>query len=198
MTIEQRFARLERANRQWRMAALAMGLVLVTGLLMAQSGMGLRPDVIQTRRLEVLNKKGDAVITLESANRGGRIVTTDNEGALFFEVGAGEVSIYNGHGQKLTRFSATKEGQGMIATYNSNGEGVVALGATKDGKGAFTTYNGEGQKLVSLSASDNGGAISVWNHTGQAVSTIRTDENGSGEVGAWNHDGKGRKLTPGD
>ena len=197
MTIEDRFEQLARTNRRWRSTTLGLCLVAVTGLLMAQGGASHMPQVVQVRRLELVNKKGIPVITLESDERGGRIVTSSDQGQLLFETAAGELSIYNGQGQKLARLSATKDGQGMLATYNHDGEGVIALGATKDGKGAFTTYNGQGQKLVSLSATDQGGAISVWNNNGQAASTIRADERGNGEVGAWNHEGKGRKLTPG-
>ena len=197
MTIEERFEQLERVNRRWRTVALSLGLVIGAGLIMAQGGANHVADVIQIKRLEVINKKGVAVVTLESDQRGGRILTTTTDGNLLFETGGGEISLYNGQGQKLARLSATKNGEGMLATYNHNGEGVIALGATNDGKGAFTTYNGEGQKLVSISATDHGGAISVWSGAGQAVSTIRTNENGEGEVGAWNQDGKGQKLTPG-
>lgn len=196
MTIEQRFERLEQANRRWRLATMVLVLVVVAGLLMAQGGASTGPDVIQTRRLDVLNKKGLPVITLDSGERGGRISTTDSLGRLFFEAEAGELSIYNEAGQKLARVGTTKEGQGMMVTYNHNGEGVVAIGATKDGKGALTTYNGNGQKQVTLSATEAGGAISVWNNHAQAASTIRADEDGNGEVGAWDRDGKGRKLTP--
>ncbi len=198
MTMEQRFEQLARSNRRWRSVALGICLVAASGLLMAQGRVGAAPGVVQARRVEVINKKGVPVVILDAEERGGRIVTTSAQGDLYFETAAGAINIYNGRGQKLARLSATKDGQGMLATYNHNGEGVVALGATKDGKGAFTTYNGQGQKLVSLSANDSGGAVSVWNNTGQAISTMRADDRGYGEVGAWNHDGTGRKLTPGE
>lgn len=197
MTIEQRLEALARSNRRWRMAACLMGLLTMAGLLMAQSGAVMVPELLRTRKLEVLNEQGVAVVTLEAGPRGGLITTTNGQGGLLLETEAGSFNIYNGQGQKLVRLSATKDGQGLVATYNHRGEGVVAMGSTKDGEGAFTTYNGSGQKLVSLSATDTGGALSVWSASGQAVSTIRADEQGSGEVGAWNSDGKGRTLTPG-
>jgi len=197
MTIEQRLDQLAAANRRWRFLAGVLGLMVASGLLMAQTGAGRVPEVVRTRKLEVVNAQGVAVVTLDAWERGGRILAMSNDGHLLFEAAAGSVNIYNFKGQKLVRLSATKDGEGLMATYNHNGEGVVAVGATKDGEGAFTTYNGAGQKLVSLSATDGGGAISVWNQTGQAIATMRTDGEGRGEVGAWNTEGQGRTLTPG-
>ena len=194
--IESRLEKLERANRRWRFLALAVSIVTVSGLMMAQVGPNPVAGVVRTKRLEVVNNFGVPVVTLDASDRGGQIQMMTGDGQLLLEALAGSLDVFNVEGQKLVRLSATKDGEGMLATYNHNGEGVVAIGATKDGEGAVTTYNGSGQKLVSISATDDGGAVSVWNTDGQAVSTIRTDENGNGEVGAWDVSGKGRTLTP--
>ncbi len=197
MNLEDRVAKLERGYRRWRGASLALGSVLVLGVVMGQAGVGRVPELVRTRKLEVVDSQGAAVVTLDTTPRGGRVLMMNSDGHLLMEASAGSLDIYNSEGQKLVRLSATKNGEGLMATYNRRGEGVVAVGVTKDGEGALTTYNGAGQKLVSLSATDQGGAVSVWNSTGQAVSTIRADEQGQGEVGAWNRQGKGRTLTPG-
>ena len=115
------------------------------------------PDVIQSKKFEVVNGEGKVIVELSNLIGGG----ADN-GMLVTRTSAGKT---------LVELGATNDGEGKVVTRNSQGQTLVELTANSDGKGMVTTENGNGKTLVIIGTNSNGGAVQTQNGRGKVTST---------------------------
>jgi hypothetical protein len=161
-SIEQRLAALERQNRVLRrgwlllfpLAGLAvLAIVLGQASISCSSEKKAAPappsDVLQARRLEILNDKGVAVVVISSDARGsGKLVTSTTDGA------------------QLVQLASTEEG-GTIAAAGSQGRLRAAMAVAKGDDGTIFTFDGRNQRLISFSKSPLGdGAVMSYDRVG--------------------------------
>ena len=112
------------------------GLVLAGGLLAATSSQRV-PDVVQAKRIEIVNDAGSTVGVFTSDVDGGLLQLSDEHGGLSHVLtvlpsGEGQLMTKNGKGQTLVRLGAGPGG-GMIVTEDGKGKTLVELGITTAG-----------------------------------------------------------------
>ena len=109
MTTEERFARLEKQNRQLRMGLGLLVLVVGAGFMVGQAG-GV-PDLVKAKAFMVVSDKGMPAVIISEAD------------------GAGVLATFNGKGQELVELGATTDGEGFVLAFDPSGRrrrGVLA------------------------------------------------------------------------
>jgi hypothetical protein len=71
--VESRLAALEKSNRRWRAGCIVLLSLLGLGVLLAAERSPAPPAILQARRIEVLDAKGKAVITLQASDEASTI-----------------------------------------------------------------------------------------------------------------------------
>src|SRR5690606_30713232 len=136
--VEQRLAILERRLRTQRRTSFGLAACLVALLSMGAGG----GEVVQARRIELVDGSGKALITL--AARDGR----------------GAIELQSEEGQRALLISNTPEG-GALALYDERAHPVVTLGADSDA-GLVEVSSASGQTLLRLGDGVAGGALSTF------------------------------------
>jgi hypothetical protein len=190
MSLEQRFDRLESANRQWRVATIILG-VLVAALVFTSRPQGssiatagaAAPELIRARRFEVVNEKGDTLVAIAAGNGG-----------------VGELSIYNAQKIQLVNLGGSEIFGGGLFLSDSKGRLKVVMTAPKDTGGVIRDLNGEGKPVVELTASgDGGGDVRVFNNHEKEIVTLKPDKTNSGKLGVSDAEGNEKRafgVTP--
>ncbi len=132
-------------------------------------------DKIVCRELEVVNKQGNRVITLD-----------DYEDS-------GAISVYNNAGKTMVGIGTTENGDGGILVILNETEGIVAgIGTTENGDGILVVHNKEGKVVARIAAdkddtTENGdnGTIVVYNNADKEVVRITTDKDGNGVIQSY-------------
>jgi hypothetical protein len=102
MTLEARIEKLEKANRNWRRAALSTSILVAMFLAFSASEFASpsntaiaqlpkKPEVTDTlrvRRLEVINNEGTTCAVIDSRDAGGALALHNNEGKLSAVIGS--------------------------------------------------------------------------------------------------------------
>ena len=150
-------ARIESLENQVRvlkrfMVAL-LGFVVVGGSLAATALRDV-PDVIQARKFEVVDDKGQAVVQLGVNKAGGLVQIQKADGNSVIQLTAhpegGTVSAHNGQGRTLVLMGDNEHGAGAFQTRNSKGQTLVVLGTNQAGEGIVFTENGNGGKTSEM------------------------------------------------
>lgn len=151
--LEQDLARSRRSARRARTACVTLLLVVVGAGGLAASNANTIADVIQARRIEIVDKNDKLVLALHA-------------GAL-----GGQFDIWNAREQNLLRLSAGAHG-GDIALWNDDGVNVFGAFATRNG-GSASIWSGEGREVFTASTNDDGGGrVEVGNEDGKTVAAI--------------------------
>jgi hypothetical protein len=206
--VESRLARLESAlqterARRRRLERLSiLGAVVMAGLGALAAGRASSiVDIVQTRRLEVLDDSDRVVLVATAARHGGRVDIWDDTAANVARLGAngvgGDLSLFDRRGRRsLSAFSDTDAGRleiagldgtpALIATADRHGGRVAAV----DGKGRdLARLAGHGahgvlaagvadRDLVVLDGADAGGRLVVRPEDGEGGAIVR----GRGEI----------------
>lgn len=177
---EERLAALERASRVQRGVILTLAAALLAVVTMGASGVS---EIVQARRIEVLDEGGRPLVSLEARDGrgvlelrseerqlavmlstgpdGGALALYDERGHEVVGIGAardgGLVEGSDASGRTLWRLASGAAGGGALATYGAGGAALVELGSTGDGDGSVTTHDAKGSPLVALTASERGG-----------------------------------------
>jgi hypothetical protein len=207
-TIEPRLAAVERQLRFHRavIAGLLVALVALVGY-GATKGV---PDVIRAKRIEILNEKGKAVVTLGSINGlGSGIIeayTMDGQRAVAITgvLLTGNVCTFYVDPDKPLAFHACLSGNRITLTSRPASDpghdfrDLVSIDGGDNG-GTLRAYNNDGGLGVGLSGQSprgGGGTLAVFNKSAEPVALVQADEYGIGLVGAYDRQGQGRTLTP--
>jgi len=151
---EEEFRTLQRQVRRQRRWNIALLAIVAGGGLMAANGVRTLPEVLQAKKLEIVNDEGTAIVELGANRAGNGAVTTRNE-----------------DGRRLVRLGATTGGNGFVTTLNGMGGNLVEIGATVDGQGTVETQDGDGQTLVRLGSYANSRGGYVESFTTKGAST---------------------------
>lgn len=157
--------------------------------------------------VSIFDKTGDLLATMAFAPVEGKragVLGTYRGGKPLVMIsavpgGSGVIGTSNFEGKLMVEITTTVNGEGAIRTLKANGKPLVELGANTGGNGRIRTFNDQGKELVVIGgmAESDAMALAVYNKTGEAVCTLRVDENGNGVIGVWDRNGKGRTLKPG-
>lgn len=168
--LEHAVNRAESRTAWYRRATLTLLAFGIGGLTIAAADAPVVQDVVQTRRLEVVNDEGGLVFAASSDTRGGRVDVWTDTGQNIFRVGA------NDHG-------------GDLNVWNSTGSTVFAAYTTADG-GATALWSADGKRAARCTAGATGGRIELGNAAGEPVCVAGSDEHGAGHLKTLNRDGK--------
>ena len=207
MTLDQRIARLEITNRRYRLLLTAVSLALIAAVCISAVQIDTVPDVIQTRKLEIVDDLQRVLVTLQGGPQGSGVVETfDETGDLVVALSGvqvgnehhGMVTTYNGNGQELVAVGSGRGGTGVITTFNRNGRKLVRMDANKTGEGMVTTYDRRGRALAALGAAQNdkvdriirARGFEVVDDQNRTLVRLRYSAQGSGEVATFDQNGR--------
>lgn len=194
-TLEKEVAIVSRSARRYRsLCAFLLLMFLGLGSLAATNRSSVL-DVIQTRRLEVVDREGNLVLAASSETFGGQLDLWNKEGQNLLRASAsvqggdlaiwnkggtnvfgafatptgGETGIWNKEGKRVFRVAAKSGGGGKLDLGNEKGQTVVALNTIKDIGGAIAILNTRGNKMFIAGTHENGGVINLWNRRGVPI-----------------------------
>jgi hypothetical protein len=208
MKLEIRLAAVERQLRFHRLviAGLLVALVALVGYGAAEGV----PDIVEARRIEVLNAEGRPVVRIGSIpGIGSGIIeafTKDGQRAVAITgvLLTGNVcTFYVDPGKPLAYHSCLSGNRITLTSRPADDpahefQNLVSIDATGNG-GMLRVFNKDGGVGVGLTAQNSfgeGGTAAVFNRAGEPVAVIQADKDGMGYVGAFDRQGKGRTLTP--
>ena len=184
MTIEQRFASLERGVRLWRGVTVCLALALVAGVTVAATESDVA-DVLKCRELVVVGEQGETRLELGvDWEDWPRLALVDKKGRPRLVLAIGPF------GPRL--YLVDEAWQNRL---------ILSADGAESGNPKLTLMNERGGKvrvqLTGSNSEDTGGTLVIKNKTDEEVVQLYADEYGNGVVGAWNRKGKGRTLEPG-
>lgn len=146
MSIENRLAALERSARRWRVAALllAVGMVAAIGLGAAKD----KPiqDEVRTRKLVVVDDKGEAVGLLLSDGKQNMLTLKSGAAAITFSVASDGVGMLTTSPNGSRGFGMLVADQGSTFSLVTKGREQIQMGGGK--AGAFLKIEDANDKTV--------------------------------------------------
>jgi hypothetical protein len=123
-------------------------------------------DVIQTRRLQIVNSAGHAVVDLA--------VSTADDGLIFVNSSQGKTIAYIG--------SSSTTGNGLVGVNTSEENNLISLGSSSDGDGYIDIRNRNEERLLSLRTSETDAHLRVSKTGGQDQVFLGGNTNGDGSL----------------
>ena len=194
-TLEKEVATVSRTALRYRsLCAFMLLMFLGLGTLAATNRSSVL-DVIQTRRLEVLDRDGKLVLAASSETFGGQLDLWNKEGqnllrasssvqggdlaiwnkggtnvfGAFATPTGGETGVWNTDGKRVFRVSTKSAGGGKLDLANENGRTVVAIDTIKDIGAAIAIMNTQGNQMFTAGTHEQGGVINLWNRRGVPI-----------------------------
>ena len=166
----------ERRRRRIERIAVCGGIVLLGLGALAATGLDPIADVVQTRRLEILDANDRVVVLAAGAQHGGRIdlwdATEKNAARLGCNAVGGDLSLFNRDGRQV--LAAYADGTaGRVEVNGPRGIPNVLLAADESG-GLVTTADDDGLPVTKLAAGDGHGRLEINGPAG-VVCRIESD-----------------------
>lgn len=151
-TVEERLRQLEQSVRRWQKMTVGLGLVLAAGVTLAATGSDVA-EVIRCRSLEIVDEKGQWVVSLDAWLLGGRI------------------DVRNAAGKRTTTIAQSDNSNGMLKVFSSDEKNLVYAGAAKGrGDGMLSVLTKEGETLVAAGADTLGdGELEIYGKGGKVL-----------------------------
>ncbi len=170
--IELELGSLRKSVRRWRAASWM--LLIVAGLVAANSAGPTVLDHLIVNRIDVLGTGGSPVVSIAQTDVGGRI------------------DLYNQSGVNLLRVSSTPNG-GDVAIWDDSGTNVAGIWSTSNG-GTFSLWNEDGEELSqfasgALTLSGANASLHIQNENGTPVAVVASDPAGHGRFQIADADG---------
>jgi hypothetical protein len=150
VALELRSSRLEQRLSRYRTATMAMALLLIAGVTMAQSG---NSEYLTCRFLLVKDAEGKTVVSIGSNENGGRIVTVSPKGNHTTVIGGSETG-------------------GSIEVLSPSKEAEVFLGASDDGGGRVVTFHDQDSPTTFSGGTNGGGRLHAFSSEGTPTATL--------------------------
>jgi len=187
MNVEDRLTKLERENRNWR--RVAFGLVVLVGASLcctqgtqtpsvsastssaladaSQSGRTL--DTIRVRKLEIVNSKGEIVVTLSSLGEGDGFVLVEGKDGDLTWLRDGYISLKRKNGDETNLMG------GHVALQKKGDKDLIHISCGEGGGGIIEVYNPYGKVAVSVQSNKtNQGAVYVHDVSGEISNMLTT------------------------
>ena len=169
--IELRFQKLEATNRRYRIIILFM-LAAFTTLFMAFRSYDTVPDVLQAKRVEVVDNNGNVLVSLNQDD------------------GKGLIKTYNKEGKKLVNITYTTNQEGFLGLEDGKGQETLRFSSSSEGGGGYIgLYNPSGKRTLTLNNDNSGGNIYVCNSNGDTRATMQCNSSAGGFLGLYNFNG---------
>ena len=147
------------------------GCLLVAGIVFGATSLQTIPDVIQSKRFEVVNDEGKVFVLISGSTTQPNSNKSHQEGGI--------ISTYNSQGEKLILMGMNNHGSGAIQTKNNKGDTLVSLATDDNGNGVI-----RGSRIEVLNKEEGVGiALETLNDT------INKNSEGSGRITVMNSEG---------
>jgi hypothetical protein len=164
LSIEERLSRLEKANRQLKIALLAV-VVLAGGSLWLSKAPGVRAQAPQWQ--QTIEAQG--FVLRDSAGRPRAKLGVTGENWPFFQ-------LLDDRGVQRVRLSAVQEG-GVLGFADGSGRPRATLGLTEEGPGLFL-YDASGRPRAALNLTEYGPGLSLRDANGKMRAALDLTEAG--------------------
>ncbi|MEM7427260.1 MAG: hypothetical protein AAF441_14285 [Pseudomonadota bacterium] len=142
--LEDRISKLEVSMVRWRRAAIGLGLIGVAALTMAASD-GVQ-NVIQAKRILVLNDEGKVAMQLTGGSYGGSLELYNEDEKRVFSLTPGYLQMMNGKNAK-TIFTIEQHGL-MNLTSSKDGNPILQAGRSDGKYGYIQIQNADGSNTM--------------------------------------------------
>jgi hypothetical protein len=184
-SLETAVAQQRHAAGRWRMLSAVLAMTLVGGAtLAAMSPRSPVADVIQARRLEVVDGQNRLVFAASAAEGGGQIDIWDPAGHNTLRLGnndhGGDEAVWSRRGVTIAGVFATEAG-GEFSIWNPTGTRVARMFNEPAG-GQIAVHDAHDKPQATLAALEAGGNLTVNNVRGAKVLDAGTGDDGAGRV----------------
>ena len=179
-SFEQRITRLERSNRRWRAASILMFLVTAAAFgVGADRALPPPADLVQVRRIELIDSKGRPSIVMQSKEDGSSIAVygpdrkyaavmlgQEHKAAMLLVKGSDAPEVF---AEAVEQGGQIGIADGKPATPGSD-RAALNISGTPNGFGIFHVINGKPQSLLSFAKT--GAGLELRTPNGKAVTRI--------------------------
>ncbi len=196
-TIEMRLQQLEATNRRYKRIVILM-IALFATLFMAFRSTNTAPDVLQAKRFEVVDDKGNVLVRLNQSDGNGTIKTYRSNGKKLLNLtyttkNEGYISVEDGNDKELIRFSSSNEGGGgYIGIYNPAGKRTLTLNNDNGGGNIYLGDSVGNSRAVLQCNNSAGGFLALYNSKGFAAVKLTQTSSGNGDLYVNNYNGDER------
>lgn len=177
-TIEMRLQKLEATNRRYKMLVILMMASFAT-VFMAFKSFKAIPELVQAKRIEIVDDNGNVLINLTQ------------------DIGKGIIKTYNKEGKKLVNITYTSNNEGFVGIEDGKGQEMMRLSSSSEGGGGYIgIYNPTGKRTMTLCNDNSGGNIYIGNSEGKSRVIMQCNSSAGGYVALYNLNGYAAvKLT---
>lgn len=170
-TIEMRLQKLEASNRRYKTILLLM-IASFTILFMAFRNPQVVPEVLQAKKFEIVDDRGNVLVNLSQ------------------DAGKGIIKTYNQDGKKLVNITYTSKNEGYLGIEDGAGQETMRFSSSNDGGGGYIgVYNPSGKRTMTLCNDNSGGNIYLGNSNGDTRATMQCNAEAGGFLGLYNSTG---------
>ena len=216
--LEQRILQLEKQTRLYRLGFMGLFLLIGAGLFMSFNNKKPTPELLQAKKIQVVDDKGNVVVELKSSDitGNGEINTMSPEKNRLVSIftsdgGAGAINTFDEYNMPIFKLTQTAGGGGYMALLNEESSEIVEFGSTDEASGymrindnlgnkqAWITYTKGGGGYFSLSKGEvehlrfstaaSGGRIGIYNDKNTRVAFLGTQDNMDGNLSIYAREG---------
>ncbi len=216
--LELRILQLEKQTRFYRIAFMILFLVLAAGLFMSFNNKQSVPDLLQAKKIHVVDDKGNVVVELKSSditgngeintmtpeksrlvsiftsNGGAGAINTFDEFSLpIFKLtqtagGGGYMALLNEESSEIVEFGSTDEASGYMRINDKMGKRQAWLTYTRGGGGYFSLFNNDAE-TIRFSTAPSGGRIGIYNNKNVRIGFFGAQDNQDGNLSVFAREG---------
>lgn len=196
-TIEIRLQKLEATNRRYK-TILVLMIASFGIIFMAFRSPKTVADVIQAKRFEVVDDKGNVLVNLSQDNGKGTIKTYNQAGKKLVNITyttnqEGFLSLEDGKGQEMMRLSSANDvGGGYIGIFNPSGKRTLILCNDESGGNVYVSNSDGNSRATMQCNSSAGGFLALYNSSGYTAVKLTQTSSGNGDVYVNNYNGDER------
>ena len=174
---QNEIAELRNQIRMLKCMLLGVCGLVVVGVLLGWSTPRTSPDVLRSKRLEILSDNGTPVVILEASRVSsggdqekrfaGKMVLLEDDGKQNVRMGPGDfgggsLSINNKDSVPVVALGSSINNGGSAFVNNSTGKPSTAISSGPAGAGWLTVNGKDGNRVVALGVRQDGGNVITW------------------------------------
>ncbi len=216
--LELRILQLEKQTRFYRFAFMILLLLAAAGLFMSFNNRQPAPDLLQAKKIQVVDDKGNVVVELKSSDftgngeintmtpqktrlvslfttegGGGAINTFDEFNMPIFKLtqtagGGGYMALMNEESSEIVEFGATDQSSGYMRINDRLGNRQAWITYTRGGGGYFSLFNNESE-TIRFSTAPTGGRLGMYNNKNVRIAFLGAQDNQDGNLTIFGREG---------
>jgi hypothetical protein len=182
--LEGELARSRRSGARYRLLCAALSCLLLGLAGFAATTRAPVTEVVQTRRLEIVDGKGRLVLAAAASPNGGQLDVWNSDGHNLLRLSGnehgGDLAMWNSAGVNVFGAFATSNG-GEAALWNAQGNRAIRAFAQTDG-GRLDIHDNKDRPMFSGAGTALGGTLVMRNSDGASVMSALVDDRGAGQL----------------